>query len=137
MKRGLTSVNGGWPSCTIALVQEATLEVPISRARQNLFAYFDQAVRQEGAKIFIARRGQKQRAVLVSAGYLAALENRSTLKPADGNRGPKFHMAGSARIIGDPETVISDVRAWQKKLQRQKEQRWAKEFRKHGQRGRR
>lgn len=100
------------------------MEIPVSEARRRLFALFERAVHAEGEKIVIARRGRKQRAVLVSERYLEQLEARfrskpPSDKPASGT--PALHMAGSARIIGNPATVISEVRVWQGKLRREKQ----------------
>lgn len=106
--------------------------IPISEARKNLFALFERVVRAEGEKFVITRRGHMQRAVLVSEQYLLQLEARllpqkPRQRPPDPS--PRFHMAGSARILGDPETVIAEVRALQRKLRREKERRWNKELR--------
>lgn len=107
-----------------------TEPIPISQARKNLARLFDIAVRVEGRKIEIACRGQKRRAVLVSAAYVEGLEAKAHPRPTPKPR-PKgiSHIAGTMKIIGDPDTVLFEVRARQAALEKAKWEKFLRDSR--------
>ncbi len=88
--------------------------VPISEARRDLFQIFDRVVRKEGEKVIISRRGHTQPAALVSAVYLERLESLAR------RRRPlplgQARMRGTMTVVGDPDTVLSEIRARQNAL---------------------
>lgn len=93
--------------------------IAISTARQNLSQFFDRVVKKDGERVLIARRGQKQRAALVSASYLERLEviSRSRRHAAPGT---SASLRGSIEVIGDPDTVLTEIRARQNALAKAK-----------------
>lgn len=94
--------------------------VPISTARKDFFQLFEKAVRHDGQKIVISRRGVQQRAVLVSAEYVERLERQaqSPARPLSNAQVAKLlaRRRGTMTIVGDPDTVLSEVRARQNAL---------------------
>lgn len=100
--------------------------VTISEARRDLFQLFDRVARKEGEKVTITRRGRSQSAVLVNAAYLDHLESQARRRrPLPLNQA---RMRGTMTVIGDPETVLSEIRARQNALAEAKWKRFEAEI---------
>lgn len=81
--------------------------VNISTARNELASLFDRVIGHEGEKVVIRRRDGEREAVLVSRDYVERLEVASR-SPAFAK---PFRLLGSARLTGDAETIIDEIRA--------------------------
>jgi hypothetical protein len=82
----------------------------VSEVRRQIYDLFAEVTESPRTRVVIEHRDARQAAVLISAEELARLERRA--RAATGNE--SFKLAGSARLQGDPLTVLQDVRADQR-----------------------
>jgi hypothetical protein len=78
--------------------------LPITKARQQLCPLIDDIARAPDGKVAITV-GEEVAAYLVSPEKLAELEEKARLA-----RGPRRSIVGSATLVGDPDTLIEDIK---------------------------
>ena len=88
--------------------------ITITEARRRLFDLFEEVLERGDAVVAIEHRDRKERAVLVSESYVRSLEAR--VAALEAKNGSGFRLIGSATLVGDPDTILDEVRARQAEL---------------------
>ena len=88
--------------------------VTITEARRVLFDLFEEVLSKGDAVIAIEHRNRKERAVLASESYVRSLEAR--VAALEARTGSGFRLIGSVTAVGDPDTILDEVRARQAEL---------------------
>jgi hypothetical protein len=90
--------------------------VPLTEARKQLFQLVEDLLAGRTDRVALSHRAHEERVLLVRAGdiermeaELAALRRRSAVSEPQ-------PLWGIATIVGDPETVIDEIRARQREL---------------------